>query len=383
MANHKIGPWPLGLDNTSQDTGMPAGSLRVAVNVLVDIDGTVDTAPGKRLLVAHAGAHSLWTSESGASLCGIGGALYQASTSSLDLLADLGAEAPFAFCDLNGRVMVGTRLGLHALADGVVVAAAQPTPSCSVSVAAIGGLPAGRYGVAISVWRGDEESGLSRMLMLDVPEGHGIQVAIPSGEHDSVAIYRTEANGGDLYRAATAPESAGTFLVGVGQLGGMPDTRHLDQLPGGHIVAPWKGRLLVARGRTLMHSSPLRYGLYDSRHNFTQFASRLRMVLPVDDGVYVADSHSCYFLAGTDPEQWVVRKLDASPPAYGASAVVDGNLFTDGPPTKVAVWLSGKGFVLGLPEGLLAQPQAKRLALPQRGNGSLAVFNRRLFALTY
>lgn len=369
------------MQNTGQDVGLPAGALRTARNVLLDDDGTVDSAPGVRLIQARGQVHSLWQSQGGESYCGAGQMLCRATSAGLIDLLDTGSAGPFAFADLNGEVVAATRAGLFHLRGDEALALALPTPGFSAVPVASGGLRAGRYGVAITVRRGGEESGLSRMRMVEVGEGGGIQLQLPDGTHDEASIYRTEANGSTLYRAASAPQGLTTFVLGVGQLGAMPGTAYLDPLPGGHLLAQWNGRLLLGDGRTLRYSAPLRYGLHDRRRDFLQFSKRLRMILPVQDGVYVADSHNTYFLAGTDPEQWRQIKLSASPPPEGCAAVLDGALFDGITANRVAVWLSGSGFVLGLPEGQVVQPQAKRLRLPRSGAGTLAVHDRRLFAL--
>lgn len=295
-------------------------------------------------------------------------------------IATLAGPDPACYCRLNGKTIISTRLQLAELDAGDTLSAlALPTPSFALGVSAIGGLDAGRYGVAVSLRRGAEESGLSSMVVVDVPQGGGLSLDLPT-VGDAVSIYRTEANGGLLYRAMDAPPGITDFLIGAGTLGANPGTQYLEPLPGGHIVTAWMGRLLVARGRTLVFSSPLRYGLYNPTQDFVELSSRITMVCPVNDGVYLADSQRCYRLIGTDPANWTLHPLDAAPPPIGASAVLDGSMFNDIPAVPVACWLSGKGFALGLPDGQVALVQEKRLRLPMPSKSWLAVFNRRLFA---
>lgn len=379
MTDRTIGPWPLGIDNRSRDTAIPDGSLRSAVNVLIDTDGSIESAQMPRLAVPLTGAHSLWTSASGESYCVHGSNLCRATISGLQTVAQLAGPDPVSFCDLNGKVIFSSRLQIAAVDGDGLADIALPTPSIIARAINRGGLNPGRYGVAISLRKGMDESGTSSMLMLDVPAGGGIEIDMPAADADAVSVYRTDANGGELYRAVDGPVGMAGYLVGVGALGAMPATRFLEPLPGGHIVAAWMGRLLVARGRNLIYSSPLRYGLHNPTTNFVQFASQLRMVLPVNDGVYLADSKHCYFLKGTAPEAWQVITLESAPPPAGAGFVLDGSNFDQIPAVPVACWISEKGFALGLPDGQVVLAQEKRLRLPMPDRAWLVTDGRRLF----
>lgn len=377
----KLGPWPIGIDNLSPDEALPEGALRDALNVILDSDGTACASNALQLREPSAGLHSLCSFPSGEAFCFGRGMLFDCSSGALVELAAMPVDEPVA-CDLlNEKLLMATRAGLFRLQGGQVEPMALPVPALRARAAGAGGLQAGRYGVAVSFRRGDEEGGLSRMLVVDVGEGGGIELDLPDVDGaTAVSVYRTDANGGALYRALDAPPGFQAFLIGAGKLGAMPGTRFLEPLPGGHIVKTWMGRLLVASGRTLYYSAPLRYGLCNPAHDFVQFPSLIRMVLPVNDGIYLADSNRCYRLAGTDPEQWQLLPLDASPPPAGAAAVLDGSLFQDLPAVPVAVWLSDKGFVMGLPEGQLVLAQEKRLRLPMPGRGWLVADGHRLYA---
>ncbi|HAR06002.1 MAG TPA: hypothetical protein DCR72_10585, partial [Pseudomonas sp.] len=164
-------------------------------------------------------------------------------------------------------------------------------------------------------------------------------------------------------------------------LGALPAGRHMDLMPGGHLAQSWNGRLLVANGRTLYYSQPLRPAVCDLRHGYVRFPSPITMVAPVRGGAFVADQGRVYFLDGTDPDQWSMRTTAAGAPACGAYALVPGSLFPEMPDVPVAVWLGPGGFVLGLPDGTTLSPQVARLKLEPGGSGSLAVTNRRLYAL--
>lgn len=376
----KLGPWPAGLDNLTPDADLAPAALRAADDVLIDENGTVNSGVGPRLAVAAPGLGSLWRATGGATYGVLGSRAVRVSLGGLAELGEIGADGRGCFAEHAGQVIACSRAGLFRL-GAQVEPLALPAPAFAVTAAPNGGLDAGRYGVAVAALRDGEEFGLSPIRFVDVPQGGGLSLSI-AGE-GMARIYRTGANGDELYRAVDAPAGIPDYLIGAGQLGALPAGRNLHPLPGGHLLQSWSGRLLVASGRTLYFSQPLRPGLHDPRHDFVRLPSRISMVAPVQDGIYLADRLRTYFLAGTDPAQWALLPLEALPPAQGAFAVVPGSLFDKVPAVPVALWLGPSGFVLGLPGGQIALPQASRLRLPASLSGSLTVFGRRLFALAH
>lgn len=373
----KIGPWPLGLDNISPDVGVSTTALKQAVNVLIDRDGTVDSFGGWINDLSGSISHA-WQSESGRSFALREGQIINLpNQSSID---GIEIEKPIWFADHASQVCVIDRLGVCRVGDSVEELA-LPTPERPVATASPnGGLNKGRYGVAASSIRRGEEFGLSPVAFVDVEQGGGIEIQVPVSDYAVHRIYRTNANGSELYRVTDAP-SGMSYLVGAGKLGAMSSTQYLDPLPSGHLLASWNSRLLCATGRTLVYSQPFRSGLHDRRHNFVKFKSRIRMIAPIDTGVYVADSTNVYFLRGENPDAWEVVIVGVEPPPEGCFIVANGGLFPDIPSVKVAVWLSQEGFVIGLPDAQVIQPQASRISINLPDSGRLTVFNRRLYAL--
>jgi hypothetical protein len=347
--------------------------------VLIDIDGTVDSAPGQRLVAGTAGAHSLW-SDGGNTYCIRAGILNLFNGSSFEAIGAMADDSPADYCELNGDIVVSTRNGLKIVRGGKLIEAAMPTVGFVLSATNRGGLLPGRYGVAVSL-RGDiGEGGLSSMLMVDVPDGGGLLLDLPSHpDADAVSVYRTDANGGMLYRAVDAPPGMTSYLIGAGSLGSEPATARLGPLPGGQIVRAWKGLLLVARGRHLYFSSALRYGLHNPTTDFISMATAITAVMPVNDGVYLSDGTRTYWLAGTSPADWRITTTDFAAAPLGAGVVVDGSLFDGLPSVPVACWITHKGFALGLPDGQVVMAQEKRLRLPMPDRGWLVSDGRRLF----
>lgn len=373
----KIEAWPLGLDNVSADHSMPEGALRTASGVLLDKAGTVKTAPGWRLGDGVDGLTALYERE---------GQVFAVVNDEVGTLS--GASfASLGVCGRNARLV---EFGAQLLAvsnDGVFVVGdqvqpiAEPVPAFSVEAVASGGLTAGRYGVAVAALRDGQEFGLSALRFVDVVEGGGLSVSVAGA--GMARIYRTAANGNQLYRASDAPAGLSDYMVGNGNLGAMPSSQNLSPMPGGTHAAIFAGWLLVARGRALYYSQPMRPALTDPRFDYVLMPDRITMVCAVDGGVFVGTTKEMVFLSGLAPGEWVQRKLAALPPPDGCYANAEGGLFGEAPDVPLAVWLSEAGFVLGMPDGSTQSPQRARLKINTRSKGSLAVVNRRLYALTY
>jgi len=173
------------------------------------------------------------------------------------------------------------------------------------------------------------------------------------------------------------------YLIGQGKRGQPPASRFLEPLPAGRFLAAHGGRLFSAQGLHLYYSEPLRPTLADLRHNHIGLASPATLLCAVEDGLYLADRTHSYFIEGADEGALRLKPLAAPPPPEGCFAVLAGHLFEEVPDAPVAVWLSDNGFVMGLPSGQVIEPQAARIRLTTAGlSGSLAVENRRLYALT-
>ena len=302
-----------------------------------------------------------------------------------DALHTLAHDMPVSYDMLNNTVVCGNPAELLAISpDSSVRALGLENPGAPVlSSSGSGGLEAGRYGVAITYLRGNEESAMSSISYIDVPQNQGITITLPQPAESlptSIRIYRTVANGGTPFRADDAPVGVTTWVTGVRVLGRAADTQFLARMTPGHIVRYWRGRLLVASGKVLKFSEPMRYGLFDPRTGFVQFARKILMVRPVESGVYVGTADGVVFLRGDKPGDFVVADTGGKPPIEGCDAMVDAAEFGDvGVKGKrVALWLAGNGFVVGSTDGSINELQASRVRLPNGSGGIGAlVVNRR------
>lgn len=401
----KIGPWPLGMDNVDDDTELPTdrnGNVVAATDCYngdFNSNGKFAVRPGFAKVSAEAGMHSLWSPRLNAAyaLAVRGTELVRLTmageTIDVEPLADLPSNAPMSFDSYGGMQVYATRdvIGVVAQAAGAIpIAPPDATrPIATVSVG-IGGLYEGRYSIAYA-WADEKgrEGALSDMVTIDVPQGGGISLSFPDagGQPGAVrrVVYRSPANGDKLYYAADALAAQTYLILGERNLGRATDTQFLRRMTGGQFVRGWRGRLLVANGRTLKISDPLNYGLYSPRHGFVQFPERITFIEGVEGGVYVGQGTGVVFLDGSRPGEWNAKDTGGGPPVPGSSMLVSSDLFDPQlqlPPGDCAVWLASNGYVLGQPSGQISEPQAKRISLPATAAGKTAVFDRRLITIT-
>lgn len=392
MTDVALGPF-VGLDTVTDDTahgartpeGWRVATLRAALNVDIDRDGVIRTRRGRVERSGTDALHSLWSDGAstyvmnGPTLCRVD------SGWSISTLLDLGSPGRVSFAAAPTGVYFASPAGLGVIEDGVARWLTVPDGSIvGPQPWSVGGLDAGRYGVAVAfVDARGTEGGLSQVHWIDVQEGGGIRFAgtdWPAG--CTAAVYMTQQNGDVLYRRGSIPRGIGAYIQGVQAPGRATETQHLRQMPTGSVVRWWRGRLVTVSGRALAVSEPFRQHLHSPRFGWVQLPSRITMCEPVEGGIWVADKWGPRFLAGTDPTQLEQRRHSAPAPVPWASATVPSELLPSGITgnSPAAVWLSPHGFTIGTADGQLIAPNARRVLIPTADSGCVVVHNRRITA---
>ena len=392
MPDVSIMPIPKGIDHLSPDTSMPKGTARDALNVNIDRGGNFARRDGFALALAGTDLHSLHAHNGNAYVCQANVLCLYTAPSTLAPVLTLPSAQPVQFhsselglyfCQ-NDCVGVIDQFGARFIGvpDGNYVGCVSSD---------VGGLEAGRYGVAFSYCfdvpgRANEEGALGPIAFLGVAEGGGIRMNFPSAPADAthVRIYRTEANGESLHLVSDIPIALSTYLIGRSRLGRNPTTRGTRRIRGGHAIRYWRGRLLVARDNVLGFSMPMYVGLEDVRAGFVQFPARITFIEGVEGGVFVGQPGGVIFLSGGRPDEWVLRQVSAVAPVPGSSAYIDAyqidsDMQLNG---KVAVWLSASGYAVGTADGAVIYPQGKRINVPAVTAGQTCVLDRRATTLT-
>jgi hypothetical protein len=366
-----------GQDVLAQETSLPTGAVRRAQNVVLGDDGSFWRRPGpSELIVPLEGAHSVWYSPAqGRVFCAAEDQLYEVHVetgSHTSLFVGLVPGAPVEYCELGEVVYFASRglLG-KVLKDGRVrrpgvanLMGFKPTLSATV-----GGLLKGRYGVAYSLTNDlGEESGLSSIEWIELPNGGGITVdsIVQASNAASLNVYVTAPGGSELALNQTV---AWTPITGVRD---QTRTRsamkmHRDPLPGGEFVRVHRGRLYVACGNWIYVSDPFDHGVYNVKSGWVMMPRKITMLEPVAGGIFVGSRSKVHFLRGTGPEDFEIVEVFERGAIAHTGGSVDPTFFSEqvvtdrGEPD--AVWLSEKGLIIGHPDGSVTPVQASRISM--------------------
>lgn len=156
----------------------------------------------------------------------------------------------------------------------------------------------------------------------------------------------------------------------------------LSPLPGGQQIEYWAGRLVVARGNSLLFSEPLRYGAHDPMRGFIQFEERIYWFAPLDSGIFVGLRNSVRWLAGTSPGDMQQARVGGKSWRGACAVVTTEHMGPEMQADRVALWMTPAGFAVGLPGGNVQYPQAARLKdLPMHA-GRMVVDGDRVIVLS-
>jgi hypothetical protein len=230
----------------------------------------------------------------------------------------------------------GVTLGRISAGQDRMPAAPAPNPVPNVSARpGEGTMAAGQYLFAFTRLTQDPESAATPVQRVVLPEAGGFFI---TGLQADTLTYASGPNGDVLTRV----EPIGNALA-VDSLGAGPrcETLLLQPLPAGQIVRHYNGRMLVARGNTLLFSEPYRYGLYNPAQSFIPLPGPITVMEPCVGGVFVCADQT-YWLAGDLMGTQAVPVLPFGGVAGSGARSPDE--------TQVC-WVSPKGLVIGASDG--------------------------------
>jgi hypothetical protein len=140
----------------------------------------------------------------------------------------------------------------------------------------------------------------------------------------------------------------------------------------GNHLAYHGGRIYIAKRNFLWYSEYAAHDWYDMARNFIQFNTHIRMVKPVEGGLFVSTSNRIYFLEGLVPGDFIQRKRTSYPALEWSDAIdyMDG---TDVPEMEIsglcALWVTPEGAMMGTPEGMVINLNKKKVIYPQGTKG--------------
>jgi hypothetical protein len=372
-------PLPLlGIDMLSDETALPAGTARSAVNVDLG-KATIKRRDGYRMLLPGHGMSGVYN-WNGRVLLGRGYDLCDLDVQSLAVtqVASMGSAEPIDFHEYNES--------LYAANEGALWRLPRRGPAQRVGVRMpavpdieshpYGTLTAGRYLVAISIVDATgEESGALPLGSLQLRGGLKL-TGLPAVDGHRWRVYMTPPDGDVLYLVEEFPALLAQHVLTV-YPGGQPcEVLHLQPMPAGSFVRSQGGRLYVARGSVLWFSEALRPHLHRPASNFVQFEGPIRILEALDGGLLVGDDEGVHWLAGADPTAWSKRRTSRAVAVRRSSLVLPAKHFTAGAPGDVAVWLATDGYWLGAADGSARQLQPGRIAIDPRTEGRSVFLQR-------
>lgn len=387
MAKLSLGKPIRGIDLLSDETSLLADdkgkviAVREAVNVDIDRDGNISRRRGAGLKLAGSGYHSLykatrnWLFACHQDELGV----YDPATNAFTGLVTMNSNNQVSYAELNGNVYAfNVQFSCYfppgsILAYNVGTALPQTTPA--FSAAAGGNLAPGTYGITYTVVAANgEESGTGPTVLVEVTNGaiQGLLFEVLTGAR--YRIYMTTANGAELYQAVEFAATTTSLLITDHEVGRQPRTQDLEPLPYGYLVRAHNSRLFVATTGFVYFSEAFRPHLYKPFHNFLPVTGAVRLLQPVDGGIFIGDSRGVRFYAGEDPTAYKVLETSHEVPVFGTGISIPGELVNpELGKDRVAVWLTTSGFNIGTSDGQLIRVNAQQVKLPSYVQGCTAL----------
>lgn len=333
-----------GLNNTDKPQRTDPSFLKTALNVDIDStggigkrDGFVSRIPGNW--------HSIW---SDGELC------YGVKDFELVRVYDTWMVSPSGVTtsakkvsfDTDGRFVYFSSPDVNGVIDpdGTIRpwGLERPNPLPSISLQA-GLLPAGEYQVALTyVDAFGRESGARSAQTISVSGGRGIVLSGMPIPVDSaivgINVYATAQSGSQLVLVRSVP--VGTGSVVINDVFGLValKTIGVHPAPKGHLVRYAHSRMWIAENDIVWFSEPFTYDWFRYAKSFFHFEGRVRAIMPVSGGVWVA-ANKIHYLSGRDPEQMNRSEKEDALAVEGTETRISGGyLFIENTPAGIK-WL--------------------------------------------
>ena len=350
LSSKTLGPFTLGVNNRARDASLPVGAARDAVNVDLSLEGRATLRAGQQLVRAGDNVSSLW-SDGDRAFFKDGTELFELLDDELgSILLDDGLVPTRAltYCPVPGRGIAYSDTQTLKRISGATVkpfGLAAPQARPTLAATATGSLPGGRYQVACSFQDAlGEESGLSGLAVIDVPDNGELHVTLPvivEAAVTSVLIYVTPQNGEQLYLAARlAITTTALSFTTVPDQGRTPVTQFMRCLPAGDLLAFYHGRVYSHLNGYLSYTAAWS-SQYNPLRDFIPFAAPVTLLHPTSYGMYIVADQT-YLLKG--------EPADGQLSVVGPTRAVAGTLALL-PDSEEAMWFTEQGLAVTKPGG--------------------------------
>lgn len=161
---------------------------------------------------------------------------------------------------------------------------------------------------------------------------------------------------------------------------GSDSTRVMSPVPKGKHLAVYNGRIYLSSQNIIWFTEPFAYYWVDLARNFVPFGTKVRMIRPVEGGIYVSTEREIIFFGGSGPGDFIVKRLATYPAVEGTDLLIDGSMI--GKSTeKVAIFTTWAGICVGTSDGTLVNLTEKDNVIPTCNRGSAVYMNGKYIAL--
>ena len=160
-------------------------------------------------------------------------------------------------------------------------------------------------------------------------------------------------------------------------------TRQYVGPPLGTIVRAFGSHILIVKGSVLWYSEPFSPNVFDAVRGYISLPSKITMVRPVKQGVYLGTAARTYFYRGLTPREFTVENVSTFPVIERTDIEVDGANVVDGKlgTQTGAIWVGVDGVYFGNHEGTVFNLTRRKLTYPKALSGS-GLYNGKEFRFT-
>jgi len=368
-----------GLNNVSRPERTDPKYLKEALNIDIDKTGGIQKRLGYSLLESGS-FHSLWSKDANA-FAVKDDDLVRINPDLTTTVLKAGVYSELSFDERDGLVYF-TGESVNGVISGDTIlpwGIEEPNPKPTLSATG-GGLSAGTYQVALTYVRANGlESGSSVAQQISVGDMAGITLSnLPSSadpEVTTLRVYASTPDGEVEYLVREVVNGTTSLIITSVSSGMMPlpsFNRHVA--PTGHITKIYHQRAFIAEFNTLWYSDPYSYNWFDYHKNFMVFPSRIRALMPVEGGLWVA-ADRLYYLIGKDVDSMRMEMKEPVQVVPNTEVQIPGAyIFIENTPIGYK-WLvtTNKGVYILFNDGIALNMTEKNVSFPEADSGA-AVF---------
>ena len=317
-------------------------------------------------------------------------ALSNLFTKTVTPLESVSSDKPIFYADLPLEILIAKGEELLTYNGNELKAYTKDAPLKPIVTAESnsGSLKKGTYHIGVAyLFNGQKETAMSPIAEIECEENDSIIITIPydgQSNIENIRLYMSEPNGGILRKVSDyLPEKSQIEITVNPVLGRVAEFTNKSPMQGGKYLTVAHGRVYAAVDNRILYSENLAYHLTDLRHNYLELPERITFIIAVNGGLWIGQKTSVLFVAGTNPNEWVVRKMGTTAPIADSACLchqgeVSAELTQNG---SVAVWLGSDGYHIGTASGEHYAMQDGVLNGIQGLLAQTVAVNRRLFSL--